>query len=41
VIEVGSSEETLLRDDVGAFDALRDVAAERFAIDPGAVEKEY
>ncbi len=39
--DTGSSDATLLRDDSEAFDALRDSAAERFAIDSGAVEKEY
>ena len=34
-------EAPLLRDDSETFDALRDGAAERFAIDSGAIEKEY
>lgn len=39
--DTNSSEAPLLRDDSETFDALRDGAAERFAIDSGAVEKEY
>ncbi len=31
----------LLRDDPDAFDALRDTTAERYGVDPGAVEKDY
>lgn len=38
---ISSSDATLLRDDGDTFEALRDSAAERFAIDSGAVEKEY
>jgi len=32
---------TLLRDDPDAFDALRDTTADRYGVDPGAVEKDY
>ena len=39
--DIGTANARLLRDDGDAFDALRDGAAERFAIDSGAVEKEY
>ncbi len=39
--DIRSSEARLLRDDSETFDALRDGAAERFAIDSSAVEKEY
>ena len=32
---------TFLRDDPDAFDALRDTTADRYGVDPGAVEKDY
>jgi hypothetical protein len=31
----------LVRQDPDAFDALRDTAADRLGVDPGAVEKDY
>lgn len=31
----------LLREDPDAFDALRDLTADRIEVDPGAIEKDY
>jgi hypothetical protein len=41
--ESGKSEGigAVLRDDPDAFDALRDLTAERLNVDPGAIEKDY
>lgn len=41
--ELGKSEGigAALRDDPDAFDALRDLTADRLNVDPGAIEKDY